>query len=45
MPRDISVSGYKGDEVLFRFLPQTKIERLPSVSMLSFVFVVQTLAL
>lgn len=37
-PRDISVMGYIEDEVLFSFLPETKIERLPSLSILSLFF-------
>lgn len=44
MPRDVSVIGYTEDEVLFSFLPKTKIDRLPSLSIFSFVYVVQTLA-
>lgn len=46
MPRDISVIGYVEDEVLFSFfiLPKTKIERLPPLSIFSFVCAVQTLA-
>lgn len=36
--------GYIEDEVLFSFLPKTKIERLLSLSIFSFVYVVQTLA-
>lgn len=36
--------GYMEDEVLFSFLPKTKIERLLSLSIFSFVYVVQTLA-
>lgn len=42
MPRDISVIGCIEDEVLFSFLPKTKIERLPSLSIFSFVYVVQS---
>lgn len=42
-PRDISVIGYIEDEVLFGFLPKTKIERLPSLIIFSFVYVVKKL--
>lgn len=44
MPKDISVIGYIEDEVLFSFLVKTKIEHFPSLSIFSFVYVVQTLA-
>lgn len=44
MPRHISVTGNVEDEELFSLLPKTKIEPLPSLSIFSFVYVVQILA-